>query len=177
MHTQPGCWGRHTRPREIWVRLASSLSPLDPTVQVNLADVLERLEEYESAATTLHRAIGLGAAETAGAGVLETRIKALNVRHELKSLLPVQSSARHAHFLKRSCRGILNLTADSIEYVPERNQDHAFQFQLQNLQSFKAEGGTLAISGPDGKKYNFDELGDEASRVLGKFRVLLDGSS
>ena len=157
-----------------YLERAVSLAPLDPTVQLNLADVLEPLGEYEAAATAIQRAIGLGAAETAGPGVLEARLEALKVRKELKSLLPLQSNGRHTHFLKRSCRGILTVTADSIEYVPERKQDHAFQFRLDDLQSFEVGPGLLAISGPGGKKYNFDELASDATQTLSKLQLLLD---
>ena len=66
------------------------------------------------------------------------------------------------------------MTADSIEYVPERKQDHAFQFRLDDLQSFEVEPGTLAISGPGGKKYNFDELASDATQTLSKLQLLLD---
>ena len=144
-----------------YLERAVSLSPLDPTVQMDLADVLERLEEYDAAAAAIRRAIRLGAAEAAGAGVLEVRLAKLEVRKELSSLLPIQSDSKHVHFLRRSCRGTLTVTADSIAYKPDKNEDHAFQFQLKDLQSFKAEKGALAISGPDGKKYNFDDLLEE----------------
>ena len=66
------------------------------------------------------------------------------------------------------------MTADSIAYKPDKNEDHAFQFQLKDLRSFKAEKGALAISGPDGKKYNFDDLPEETSQTLGKLQQLLD---
>ena len=157
-----------------YLERAVSLSPLDPTAQMDLADVLEGLGDYEETATAIHRAIGLGAGKAAGPGVLEARLERLQVRKELKTLLPIQSDGKHTHFLRRSCRGTLTVTADSIEYVPVRNQDHALQFQLADLQSFKMEKGTLAISGPDGKKYNFDELGEEPSQALGKLLLLLD---
>ena len=157
-----------------YLERAVSLSPLDPTVQMDLADVLERLQEYDAAAAAIRRAIRLGAAEAAGAGVLEVRLAKLEVRKELSSLLPIQSNGKHVHFLKRSCRGTLTVTADSIAYKPDKNEDHAFQFQLKDLQSFKVEKGALAISGPDGKKYNFDDLAEDASQVLGKLQLLLD---
>ena len=159
-----------------YLERAVSLSPLDPTVQMDLADVLERLEEYDTAAAAIHRAIRLGAAEAAGAGVLEVRLAKLEVRKELSSLLPIQSDSKHVHFLRRSCRGTLTVTADSIAYKPDKNEDHAFQFQLKDLRSFKAEKGALAISGPDGKKYNFDDLPEETSQTLGKLQQLLDES-
>ena len=49
-----------------YLERAVSLSPLDPTVQMDLADVLERLQEYDAAAAAIRRAIRLGAAEAAG---------------------------------------------------------------------------------------------------------------
>ncbi len=156
-----------------YLERAVSLSPLDPTMQMDLADVLERLEEYDAAAAAIHRAIRLGATEAAGTGVLEVRLAKLEVGKELSSLLPIQSDSKHVHFLRRSCRGTLTVTADSIAYKPDKNEDHAFQFQLKDLQSFKAEKGALAISGPDGKKYNFDDLAEETSQVLDKLQLLL----
>ena len=66
------------------------------------------------------------------------------------------------------------MTVASIQYVPDRNQEHAFQLQLEDLRSFKVEKGTLAVSGPDGKRYDFNELGEEASQALGKLLLLLD---
>ena len=42
-----------------YLERAVLLSPLDPTVQMDLADALERLDEYEAAAAAIHRAIGV----------------------------------------------------------------------------------------------------------------------
>ena len=159
-----------------YLERAASLSPLDATVQMDLAEVLERLGDYEAAAAAIHRAIGLGAANAAGSGIREARLVKLRVREELSSLLPIQADSKHSHFLMRSCKGRLEVTTDSIEYVPDRNQGHAFQFQLEDLQSFKVEKGTLAISGPDGKKYDFNELAEEVSQTLAKLQQLMDAA-
>ena len=155
---------------------AVSISPLDPNVQMDLADVLERLGEYEAAAAAIHRAIGLGAVDAAGDGILKARLAKLKVRQELNSLLPIQADCRHSHFLRRSCKGTLKVTLDSIEYLPNRNQEHAFQFQLEDLKSYKVEKGTLAISGPDGKKYDFSGLAEEMSQTLAKLQQLMDAA-
>ena len=157
-----------------YLERAVSLSPLDPTMQMDLADVLERLHQYDAAAAAVHRAIGLGAGKASGAEVLKARLRKLEVKKELADLLPIRAEGKHTHFLRRSCKGQLTVTSDSIEFQPEENSEHAFQFDLKKLQSFRTEKQSLAISSPEGKKYNFDDLPEDAVAALAKLQQVLD---
>ena len=147
---------------------ATALQDDSSLYHIHLGLVLEDAGRFETAAVQMRRAVELGAHPDFSEDDLNARIAHLEVRTELATLAPHNTTVKHDH-LVGSCSGELTISEESIAYTVVG--DHAFNVWLTDVASLDGQNDKLSVELRSGDNFNFELASQDRERFTRIFQL------